>query len=224
MKNINYTKRINDYYSVFMNLGINTYINRNNDSPTKKLFEPICEYFKCEPIYDFNGLYYNGTCVNSIDLYGHGEFSLSVKINGKRCDTHTETLRFPLNINDSSLAYAFFETLDRIISQCQKQIDATKNVTENELWEILQNGLSKKTPKGGFSKIIYGKRGCDASLYKAIVVSETNSIMDQIVSATCGKKKNGKLYINWSAPLCGTTNFEFGNLLDYKKAIDDFSL
>ena len=220
----NFTKRINDYYNVFINLGINTYISRNNDSPTKKFFEPLCEYFKCEPIYDFNGLYYNETCVDSIDLYGHGEFALSVKINGKKCDTSSKHLRYPLNINDNCLVSAFFETLDRIISYNQKQINATKNITENELWEILQNGLSKKTPKDGFLKTFYGKRGCDSKLYKAVVVSETNNIADQILSTTCGKKNNGMLFINLSVPLCGNTEFEFSNLSDYKKSVDNFSL
>ena len=214
-------KKLIEYSNIFMDLGINNYINYRNDNPTDRFFEPLCKYFKCSPIYDFNGFYYGEICVEDILLCDNGDFSISVKTNGKTCDTHTERFRFSTSITDINLISAFFETLDRIVSHTKEQIKLTKDISEDELWEILENGMNKKAPKGGLVKTMIGKKGNDSEPYKAVVIYETQSIIDQTGCATCGKLRNGQIFVTWSAPLCGTTTFVYDTLSDYKKAMDN---
>ena len=217
----NIIKKIIEYNKTFKDLGINTYINYDKDNPTNKFFEPLCKYFNCEPIYDFNGLYYSTTCVKDINLYDN-DFSIHVKLNGKSSDTDTENFRFIINIKDMRLVSSFFDTLDRIIAHYKKQVEINKNVSVEELWKILEISFNKKIPKGGSVKTMFGKKGNDNNSYKALVVSETNRMIDQLGSATCGKLLNGKIFMKWSSPLGGTTTYEYKTLSDYKKAMENF--
>jgi hypothetical protein len=67
MNNNTIANKLKEYHQTFLKLGINNYFSYNDDNNEMKAFEPLCNYFGCKPIYDWNDL----SSDRIIDQIGH---------------------------------------------------------------------------------------------------------------------------------------------------------